>query len=92
MRALLVQERISAYVPGAGLMTISVLFRISFLSLVKYISRSIDSHMTTWKVIETVRGNIEAVSGPEAQRRPGQHEFLVWEGEATDKTEVLKCA
>jgi hypothetical protein len=48
--------------------------------------------MATWKVIETVSGNIEAVSGVAAQRRPGQHEFLVWEGEAADKAEALKCA
>jgi hypothetical protein len=48
--------------------------------------------MATWKVIETVSGNIEAVSGADAQRRPGQHEFLVWEGEAADKAEALKCA
>jgi hypothetical protein len=48
--------------------------------------------MATWKVIETVSGNIEAVSGPAAQGRPSQHEFLVWEGEAADKAEVLQCA
>ena len=33
-----------------------------------------DYHMATWKVIETVSGNIEAVSGPAAQDRPGTHE------------------
>jgi hypothetical protein len=48
--------------------------------------------MPTWKVIETVSGNIEAVSGPEAQRRPGQHGFLVWEGPAADKAEALQSA
>ena len=48
--------------------------------------------MPTWKVIETVSGNIEAVSGPTAQGRPSQHEFLVWEGEAANKAEALKCA
>jgi hypothetical protein len=48
--------------------------------------------MVTWKIIETVSGNIEAVSGPDAQHRPGQHEQLVWEGEAADKAEALKCA
>ena len=48
--------------------------------------------MANWKVIETVRGNIEAISGPAAQHRPGTHEQLVWEGEATDKAEALKCA
>ena len=48
--------------------------------------------MAHWKVIETVSGNIEAISGPEAQHRPGQHEFLVWEGEAADKAEALQRA
>jgi hypothetical protein len=48
--------------------------------------------MATWKVIETVSGNIDAVSGAAAQHRPGQHEFLVWEGEAADKAEALKSA
>jgi hypothetical protein len=73
-------------------MVISVLFRISLPALVKYTSRSIDSHMATWKVIETVSGNIEAVSGSPAQCRPGIHERIVWEGEAADKAEALKCA
>ena len=48
--------------------------------------------MATWKVIETVSGNIEAVSGPSAQIRPGTHERTVWEGPAADKAEALKCA
>ena len=48
--------------------------------------------MATWKVIETVSGNIEAVSGPHAQDRPGTHERIVWEGQAADKAEALKCA
>jgi hypothetical protein len=48
--------------------------------------------MTTWKVIETASGNIEAVSGSPAQHRPGTHERIVWEGEAADKAEALKCA
>ena len=48
--------------------------------------------MATWKVIETVSGNIEAVSGPAAHGRPGTHECLVWEGEAADKAEALKSA
>ena len=52
----------------------------------------IDNHMATWKVIALVSGNIEAVSGPAAQDRPGKHEFLVWEGEAADKAEALKSA
>jgi hypothetical protein len=48
--------------------------------------------MANWKVIEIVSGNIEVVSGPAAETRPGTHERLVWEGEAADKTEALKCA
>jgi hypothetical protein len=45
--------------------------------------------MANWKVIETVSGNIEAVSGHDAHGRPGKHEFLVWGGEASDKAEAL---
>jgi hypothetical protein len=48
--------------------------------------------MANWKVIETVSGNIEAVSGPGAQDRPRTHEWIVWEGPAADKAEALKCA
>jgi len=33
-----------------------------------------DSHMANWKVIALISGNIEAVSGPAAQGRPGPHE------------------
>ena len=73
-------------------MNIQVLFRILLPSLVKYTSRSIDSHMATWKVIETVSGNIEAISGPVAHDRPGRHERTVWEGEAADKAEALQNA
>ena len=51
-----------------------------------------DYHMATWKVIETVSGNIEAVSGPTAQDRPGTHKWTAWEGEAADKAEALKSA
>jgi hypothetical protein len=68
------------------------LFGISLPILVKYIGRSIDSHMATWKVIEIVSGNIEAVSGTAAEHRPSQHEFLVWEGEAAHKAEALQSA
>ena len=46
--------------------------------------------MANWKVIETVSGNIEAVSGPAAQDRPGTHEWIVWEGQAADKAEALQ--
>ena len=48
--------------------------------------------MATWKVIATVSGNIEAVSGPDAEHRPGTDEWIAWEGEAVDKAEALKCA
>jgi hypothetical protein len=92
MRASFAHERTSAYFPGFGSMVNSVLFQISLPALVKYTSRSIDSHMVTWKLIETVSGNMEAVSGPAAQDRPGTHECIVWEGHAADKAEALKCA
>ena len=48
--------------------------------------------MTYWRVIALVSGNIEAVSGPAAQDRPGAHEWIVWEGEAADKAEALQSA
>ena len=48
--------------------------------------------MANWKVIALVSGNIEAVSGPAAQDRPETHEWIVWEGQAADKAEALKCA
>ena len=68
------------------------LFWISFPTLVKYIERDMDNHMANWKVIALVSGNIEAVSGPAAQDRPGTHEWIVWEGQAADTAEALKCA
>jgi len=42
--------------------------------------------MAHWKVIALICGNIEAVSVPAAQDRPGTHEWIVWEGPAADKT------
>ena len=48
--------------------------------------------MAHWKVIALVSGNIEAVSGPAAQDRPGATEWLVWQGTAADKAEALQCA
>jgi hypothetical protein len=48
--------------------------------------------MANWKSIALVSGNIEAVSGPAAQGRPGTHEWIVWEGQAADKAEALQCA
>jgi len=47
--------------------------------------------MATWKVIETLSGNIETVSGLAANCRPARHEQTVWEGEATDKAQALKA-
>jgi hypothetical protein len=48
--------------------------------------------MSNWKVIALVRGNIEAVSGPAAQDRPGRHESVMWEGQAAEKAEALQRA
>jgi hypothetical protein len=48
--------------------------------------------MANWKVIALVSGNIEAVSGPAAQNRPGAHEWVVSEGQTAGKAEALKCA
>jgi len=61
-------------------------------TLVKYLERNGDNHMANWKVIALVSGNIEAVSGPAAQSRPGTHEWIVWEGQAADKAEALQSA
>jgi len=47
--------------------------------------------MATWKVIARVSGNLEAVSVPAAQDRPGTHEWPVWEGQAADKAELCDC-
>ncbi len=63
-----------------------------FPTLVKYIVRDIENYMADWKVIALVSGDIEAVSGPAAQGRPVTHEWIVWEGQASDKAEALKCA
>jgi hypothetical protein len=46
--------------------------------------------MVHWKVIALINGNIEAVSGPAAQDRPGAHEWIVWQGPAADKAEALQ--
>ena len=48
--------------------------------------------MAHWKIIALVSGNIEAVSGPAAQGRPGTHEWIVWEGPAADKAQALQIA
>jgi hypothetical protein len=47
--------------------------------------------MTNWKVIALVSGNIEAVSGPAAQDRPGTHEWIVWEGQPLTKPKPSKA-
>ena len=65
---------------------------ISFPTLLNSFVRNIDNPMAHWKVIALVSGNIEAVSDLAAQARPGSHEWIVWEGEAADKAEALKCA
>jgi hypothetical protein len=49
-------------------------------------------HMSSWKVIALISGEIEAVSGPDAQDRPGTHEGMVWQGTAADKGEALQSA
>jgi hypothetical protein len=48
--------------------------------------------MANWKVIALTNGDIEAVSGPAAQDRPGAHEWIVWQGTAADKAEALQNA
>jgi len=48
--------------------------------------------MANWKVIALINGDIEALSGPAAQDRPGAHEWIVWEGTASDKAEALQSA
>ena len=48
--------------------------------------------MAYWKVIALINGAIESVLGLAAQDRSGLHERLVWEGQASDKAEALKCA
>jgi len=59
---------------------------------VKMNLRDSDNPMANWKVIALVSGNIEAVSGPAAQDRPGAHEWIVWQGTAADKAEALQNA
>ena len=63
-----------------------------FPTLLRYSARNIDNQMAHWKVIALASGDLEAVSDPAAQDRPGAHEWIVWEGEAADKAEALKCA
>jgi len=65
---------------------------LPFPTLLKYLARNIDNHMANWKVIALVNGDIEAVTGPAAQDRPGAHEWIVWQGPAADKAEALRSA
>ena len=76
-----------AYSPGQSLTRSG-----AFPTLLKYTARNIDNHMANWKVIALVSGDIEAVSGPAAQDRPGAHEWIVWQGPAADKAEALQSA
>jgi hypothetical protein len=46
--------------------------------------------MANWKVIALVSGNIEAISGPAAQDRPGAHEWIVWQGSARVDLEWMR--
>jgi len=48
--------------------------------------------MSSWKVIALINDEIEAVTGPDAQDRPGAHEEMVWQGTAADKGEALQSA
>jgi hypothetical protein len=48
--------------------------------------------LANWKVLALISGEIEAVSGPAAQNRPGAHEWTVWEGPTADKGEGLQSA
>jgi len=48
--------------------------------------------MAYWKVITLINGAIEAVSGSAANDRPDVHEWTVWEGQADNKAEALKCS
>jgi hypothetical protein len=48
--------------------------------------------MANWKVIALINGEIEAVCGPDAQNRPGAHEWTVWQGAAADKAGALQSA
>jgi hypothetical protein len=45
-----------------------------------------------WNIIALINGDIEAVSGPAGQDRPGAHEWIVWQGPAADKGEALQSA
>jgi hypothetical protein len=46
--------------------------------------------MANWKVIALVSGNIEAVSGPAAQDRPGTHEWMSGKGKPLTKLKPSK--
>ena len=48
----------------------------AFPTLLTYLPMNIVNHMANWKVIALVSGNIEAVSGPAAQDRPGKRQDI----------------
>ncbi len=58
----------------------------------KALIRNIDNHMANWKVIALVSGNIEGVSGPAAQDRPGSHEWTVREGTPAQRLQLAPAA
>jgi hypothetical protein len=47
--------------------------------------------MANRKVIALINGDVEAVSGPAAQHRPGAHEWLVWQGTTVTKLKPSKA-
>jgi hypothetical protein len=60
--------------------------------LIESSAKDIDTNMADWKVIAPISGNIETISGPAAQDRPGAHEWAVWKGQAANKAEALQRA
>ena len=65
---------------------------VPFPILLEYMEKNMDNHMSSWKVIALINDEIEAVSGLDAQDRPGLHEEMVWQGAAADKGEALQSA
>ena len=61
-------------------------------TLLNYILRNIDNHMANWKVIALVSSDVDALAGPAAQGRPGNHEWVVWQEPTADKAEALQSA
>ena len=61
----------------------------AFPTLLKYLPMNIVNHMANWKVIALVSGNIEAVSGPAAQDRPGPRSELSGKGQPLTKLDSV---